>query len=343
MSDRRRRSAVLFACMTLLATACGAGEEATRVGVDRDSTNVVFGADSTTTTVKVAAPPGVVGPADGPSATSAVDPGEEVDLTPTTKPLKRITQPGGSAAVGPCPVADVDAPVERSAGISLDGRPRVGTYRWNARGTYRLATANIPLMPAFEHVVRNVQTAQDTSVHVAGVGPTEVFGFQTLDPRINGGFTAFSWVVKGNSSDPLDTEAGLVLKQIDVLNQAGKPQSTYFKASGNGLLWFPLSVKPGTSWTSIALDPAHGPITLRGQVLDRQTFDACGKVVEGWRTAITLNDGDASAAIEVLVAPQYGGQIIATSISGTYLGVAYDKAVMRLGQIEPSPLPKAFA
>ena len=319
--DRFRMSAMTLGLVVLVA--CG-GSSASRVSVDKDQTDIVFGFTKPTPRPAASALP---------QATAPV--GTDLGFAPfTPHPIDFIP----SAPSGPCPTAEPNAPVEGGAPTSVSGRPKPGTYAWGAAGTYDVQGHKIPLQGG-DHYIRDVASFDDP----LGTNTGDGFTYETFERQtIGSGYNRFSWQVKTASSSS-DPEDGLVLKGIDATRSDGTGATSYFKPFGQGLLVVPFPIKAGQTWNTASLDLSNGrTLQMSGQVLTRQILDICGKVIEGWHVHADWTDSGTSATIDLLVAPQYAGQILAMTIDGTYLGTQFQKAQLQTRTLEPKPLPKGF-
>jgi hypothetical protein len=180
----------------------------------------------------------------------------------------------------------------------------------------------------------------------ASTASGDTFTYETISPiptnETTSGNWLFHWQVKTEAPGS-DTEAGLVLKSIDIVDDRGKITSTYFSSLANGVLLAPYPIKAGATWNSTSVDLAHDKtFQVSGQVLTRQTVDVCGTLVQGWHLHVEWNEAGGSATIDEVVSPEHGGQIISTSLDGTFLGVVYDHANVHAGTLDPQPLPKEF-
>jgi hypothetical protein len=322
----RSSRAGALAALALLACACGTSN-ASRVAVDRDQTDIVFG--FTKATPKAAA---LVTPP------PASDDDGGIDIF-TPSPIKTFAPSfgGGSA----CPTAEPTEPVSGSAGTEIVGRPKPGTYGWVGSGSYDMQGAKLPVPTSFEHYVRSVESYDDP-VRTNDTG--DAFTYQTIDPRIGGassGYWLYSWQVKtfAPSSDP---ESGLVLTRIDQLTPDGKVVDTYFDAFTSGVLFVPFPIKAGQTWNATSVDLGRRTLQLEGQVLRREVVDACGELIQGWHVHATLTEPGATTTLDYLVGTQFGGQLLTFDINGSYLGTKFDPAKFHIGKLEPSPLPKEF-
>ena len=320
----RSSRAGAFVAIALLACACGTSN-ASRVAVDRDQTDIVFGFTKQK-------------PKAAPVATPPPAPTDEAIGVFTPRPIQTFAPSfgGGSA----CPTAEPNEPVSGSSGTEIVGRPKAGTYRWAGSGSYDTQGAKLPVPTSFEHYVRSVATYDDPVRTNTG----DAFTYQTIDPRIGGassGYWLYSWQVKtaAPSSDP---EGGLVLTRIDQLAPDGKVVDTYFDAFTNGVLLVPFPIKAGQTWNATSVDLGRRTIQLQGQVLRREVVDACGELIQGWHVHATMSEPGASTTLDYLVGTQFGGQLLTFDIDGSYLGTNFVPAKFHVGKLEPSPLPKEF-
>jgi hypothetical protein len=263
---------------------------------------------------------------------------------------------GGISAPATCNTASPNSFPAESAGPSVSTLPATGQYRWVMGGTYSFAvggsTVKVPLPQYENHYLRNAKTFTDALPAPPGSASSFDFKYQTIEPR-NGpqaaGFWLFYWQVKASSPVPNDPEGGLVLKRIDMLDSNGKGIGTYFDAdpsgadgAGGGLMILPLPVQPGTTINSAAADSQGNPLTFQGTVGQRKRIDACGDRIEGWEVTGSMTSGANSANVDIIVAPQYGAQIIEFDADGTWLGTTYNKMQAHSGQLNPDPLPAMF-
>ena len=329
----RRGSSTMSRCRALAAigllvlSACGTA--ASRVAVEHDQTDIVFGF-RTPPPVKRAA-------AATPPAT-----GEDEIVRPfTPKPFPSFEPSEPQVA---CPTADPDAPISGSAGNSISGRPEPGTYRWNASGYYIVQGTKIPMTSPTKRWVRNVKAFADDTGLSDGRG-SDNFTYELIERRISAtasGYWLFRYQVKTSSAGS-DPEAGLVLRGIDLLDDRGKPSGTYFSPLANGLLLAPFPVKAGAKWDSTSVDLGRGQtFQLSGQYLTRQAVDVCGTLVQGWHLRAEMNATGGTSTIDAVVSPDRGGQIISFTVDGNYLGSQFAKANVHTGQLDPDPLPPEF-
>jgi hypothetical protein len=319
------RCRALVAIGLVALSACGTA--ASRVAVEHDQTDIVFGFTTPPPVKRAAAatPPAQAEP-------------DDVFHPFTPKPFPSFAPSSPQVA---CPTADPNAPISGSAGNSITGRPKSGTYRWNASGHYLVQGTKIPMTSPTKRWVRNVKSFDD-STGLSDDRGSDNFTYELIERRNSAtasGFWLFRYQVKTSSAGS-DPEAGLVLRGIDTLDDRGKSTGTYFSALANGLLLAPYPVKAGATWDSTSVDLARGQtFQLSGQYLTRESVDVCGTLVQGWHLHADLNATDGMSTIDAVVSPERGGQIISFTVDGDYLGSRFEKANVHSGQLDPDPLP----
>jgi hypothetical protein len=319
---RSRALTAVAACVAL--AACGS--PASRVEVDRDQTDIVFGFTT---------------PSPRPAPTAAAPkapPPEEAFVPFTPKPFERIFKSEPTAA---CPTAEPNAPIEGSAGTEVKGRPLPGTYAWKASGHTVVAGHDIPLVGDLKHYVRSVETYEDAAFGESSSG--DAFTYEEIEPTQNSsgaGLWLFAYQTKADSTSA-DPEAGLVLKRIDALKSNGGFADTFFSPFGGGLLMVPFPIKAGQTWNTATVDfQRQRTFQLTGQVLRREAVDVCGKLIQGWHVDAEIVGAGTDATVDYIVSGEHAGQIIAVAIDGTYLGVTYKDAAFHTAALEPKPLPE---
>jgi hypothetical protein len=181
------------------------------------------------------------------------------------------------------------------------------------------------------------------------------YTFESVQTDVNGTTVVQSWTVNtqgftqdlnpGLSELPNarigEPERGLVLSKVQEFNAAGDLTGSFTPVPG--ILYLPLPVQPGETWTSTGVDATTGQ-TLRheGTVTGRQRVDACGEVVDGW--AVTAHQTVAGVApadrdYTYIVATQYGGILTSEVIKGMTSAGTLD-ASFSIGQLTPAPLPE---
>jgi len=108
-----RSRLVALAMLALIASSCGNARDPSRVGMERDQTNITFGF-----TASAAARARALGP----QAALGLPTGPVQTPLPTFSPIFETHTP----PVGPCPTADPTAPVSSRAPTEVSGRTSVG-------------------------------------------------------------------------------------------------------------------------------------------------------------------------------------------------------------------------
>jgi hypothetical protein len=318
------------AAVLVLSTACGGARTLTNVGMQKDQTDIVYGFNAK-------AVPSAAAP-QAPAA--AVQSAGDGIGAPAPAPFPPGLFASNEASSGPCPSAPPGASVSGAAATDVRGHPQPGKYRWIASGSYELSGTKVPVP---KYTFAYVTPSQKYNATVQG-SPDD-FAYTTITPEVagQGSYRRFAWATKPNPQSANDPEGGLVLKRVEYLGGDAKVAAEYFTASGDGLLMMPFPVKPGQSWNSLSVDTSRQKILrLSAQVLRRETVDACGTLVQGWRVHGTLNDAASTATLDYLVAPQYGGLIISLKADGMFVGVTMHGYSTHTGQLKPDPLPDRF-
>lgn len=111
------------------------------------------------------------------------------------------------------------------------------------------------------------------------------------------------------------------------------------------LLYLPLPVAAGNTWTSTGVDATSGETRrISGEVNERASIDACGTLLDGWLVEISETRATPAGAViidyEAVVSTELGAVIIgerftADNGAGTVIDATY-----RRGQVEPDELPE---
>jgi hypothetical protein len=333
----RLRAAALLTATAVLLSGCGfdlSGPDQLNVAVVHS--DIVFGAPKPKPTL----PPTLVG---GPTA--ALPPPffsfGDFSINPSTFTL--------------CPAAGLGAAPAKPAGFDTTGPPAEGAYRFQLSGAYvthlLTFTFKIPLVGSWTEYVRHLASIPGTTTPT-GNNYTQGYTFETVEPiPTTGGYYDMHWQVRttplhATASPPgvtvYDPQGGLVLTQVDTLDRKFKNPTTIFHPAAGGLQLAPSPTEPGTTWKSAAAD-ATTPMTLAGSVVGKARVDACGQLIDGFEIQATVTSGGSQAALDYVVAPQYGMLIVSRKIDGTYLGVQWSNALIHRGQVDPSPLPAEVA
>ena len=353
------------------------------VGVQKLAADIVFGVKPATDTPPPNLEPGQAGPGDATTyapdagvsgSVSTVDGGPVALQRPRSGPRARLTplQPVKST----CPPAALTAFPAKEAGITVDGVPAEGQYRWKRQGTQTVPTlpgVKLPIGGFEQRLVRNVTRVSDTE-----------FTFETVQPELAGGVTTISTfkvkigaisktvtppvsppdVTHPTSPVPLpvappvtnptlpkppipdsvsagDPERGISLVKLQRVDAEGNTSEISFSP---GVLYLPLEIQTGEQFTSVGIDPRTGSVLEnKAKVLSRERVDACGDVVDGWAVESTQTFSGTSATApprtyRYIIAPQLGGIIISEEI---HTAGAQDNTdvTLSLGQLKPAPLP----
>lgn len=347
LPDRSSRLVALTALAVLATSAC-VQPDPPSVGIRPLAMDIVFGA--TPIEEEETEPP-----AFNPATTT-----DEVDVLPPQifeppgpKSFPRPPFEAPKPVAVPCPAAAIDEfpDVVAPLNVTPGARPQEGLYRWKKVGTRTLPDGTVLDLSGFEErAIRNVaEGAADPAKEAR-----ERFTFEMVQP--SGDLVA----VTRYSVDTLATSSEANSPAGDLRLSAGEPERgvvidsvTYTDESNaqtqppfsplTGLLLTPLPIRTGEDFQSVAIDPATQQAwRYDAQLVKRDRVDACGEILDGWRTEGTLtvtgaNGGERS--FSVIVAPQYGGMPILEHVTGTDAdGATYD-VTYTIGQLQPSPFP----
>ena len=269
-----------------------------------------------------------------------------------------------------CPPAHLNAFPAKEAGLTLEGTPAEGQYRWKRSGTQTMATlpgVAIPISGFEQRLVREVEKISETE-----------FSFQTVQPELGTGVTVLqTFKVKtgavthtveapieaipldrpdrlpddvpfpSNPSVPSrqvgDPERGISLKRIERIDAQGNSSALDFTPA---VLYLPLPIQPGESFESVGIDSRTGQVLQhQAQVVRRERVDACGEIVDGWVVEANQTfsgSGTTTRSYRYIFAPQLGGLMISEQIKITAPEGTLD-VTFSLGQTEPTPLPDQAA
>lgn len=110
----------------------------------------------------------------------------------------------------------------------------------------------------------------------------------------------------------------------------------------------PLPVLPGEGFQSVAVDNRGQSMQIDGEVLDRQTVDACGELVDGWLVEHEVTDVRSIESSvrreEYIFSTPMGGLPVSQRIVGEQIDPANDVSTKydltySIGQLEPSKVP----
>jgi len=362
-------------------------QDAPGVGIQKLAADIVFGVKPPAATPPPNLDPGQVGPGDAttyvpdtasPSDQSAAFGGGDFSgpAGRSGPRLPRITPTAPAKSV--CPPAALTAFPAKEAGLTVEGVPAEGQYRWKRSGTQTVASLNnlkLPIGGFEQRLVRNIVKVSDTE-----------YTFETVQPELDSKVTTISTfkvkigavsktvtppvqppdVTHPTSPVPLpvatpglpvtppkppvpdsvsvgDPERGISLVKLQRVDAAGNSSELTFSP---GVLYLPLDVVPGEEFNAVGIDPRTGSVLQhKAKVIKRDRVDACGDVVDGWvveSTQTFSGPGQSSTprTYRYIVAPQLGGIIISEEIHTSNPQGATD-VVLSLGQLKPSALPPA--
>jgi hypothetical protein len=146
----------------------------------------------------------------------------------------------------------------------------------------------------------------------------------------------------GNRTRTGEPDRGVALLDVQEFDADGQPVAGASFHPSTPLLYLPLPVEVGDTWTSVAIDPkTQKVIRHEGRAVGRQAVDACGTRIDGWRVEATQTyaGGDSTTrTFNYVISNEFGGILIAEHIDED--GVTSSlKADFSIGQPTPSPLP----
>lgn len=330
MSDRPNRSrrtlpGLALAVAALLTAGC-AKPDGLEVGLKDYSTDVVYGGPTTTPAVPSTLPPPLPAADFTPAFPSFIVP----PPPPPSAPVNTAPQP--VFIDDPCPPAPAGA---RTADppTTFAGSPGKGVYAYGQNGEFKVGGAvRRRLDPLAERTVTNIANRSDGT-----------FSYDVVISQF-GATTTTSYDVVRRFNDPsLD---GLYITRTVQKRADGGTEE--FTPVSPGLRILPTPVRKDTTWSSAAVDPARATsMSLEGRVVDIRQVDACGVLVKGWASSVTIavrrtttpeNAADYTITATYVVAPQLGGLFVAddVKVSGSDRGQTVEStAVSRLRDLNP--------
>ena len=136
---------------------------------------------------------------------------------------------------------------------------------------------------------------------------------------------------------------GLVLISERAVDGNGADQGSFNPSPP--LLYLPLPVAAGNSWTSTGVDATSGETRrISGEVNERASIDACGTMLDGWLVEISETRATPAGAViidyEAVVSTELGAVIVAERFTADDGAGTVVKADYRRGQVEPDELPE---
>lgn len=226
----------------------------------------------------------------------------------------------GQTTASPAPLKCPEAPVtefaDEEAPIDAKGRPIEGVYDWKLDGRYTVQGVKLGLPPFEERAIerltqdsvnRENYTFQHVQV-VKGTSPpiilTSTFELNNTDPEANFNLTAV-----GRVESP--RLRGLRLTRFE---QRTTRETTVY-APSRPLLFLPLPVRVGTSFTSQESDPGSRiTVSHSGKITGRIQIDACGELISAWlvdgEQTVTQGSTVVRRNYDYAVATQFGATIV---------------------------------
>ena len=324
---RSRVPAGALALIALLAAAC-VKQDRPGVAIKSVKSQIVFGL----------APPSATPPGITPLFDDQLDIGEPQLPSVPKLPLLKPTVACREATRADAPEKTATQGVVDEKGKIIT--PELGVYKWRANGELDYGTGTkIPIKnQPLERRVTGLSAVDESEIPVGGATPTDPIKTSTFtydvitDTGVPGTASNIhrvdSYQVKNNPVAATagtstanigrgitvgDPERGVSLKKSSV-TIPGQPQYTFQPATG--LLLLPLSVNPGEQYQSVGVDPVNGAVVVLDAVVgSRQSVDACGDLVDGWKVVArqTFLPPNASAIVtqyEYVVATQLGGILV---------------------------------
>lgn len=218
--------------------------------------------------------------------------------------------PGTPAPVAPVPTSVGDAcpaaakPASEAAPERVDGVPAPGTYRFRQSGTVRspagVGRADAQVNRVYENATTPTAGVRRYDVRVTGAGLTTISTFEVDQRGIDDGVYLVS--TRSSSLDALNFVPALRVRLL------------------------PLPAVAGKRWTSVGTDPLTGAsMIVNGRVAGRESVNACGQEVQGWK--VELGSGDAGPSLST--GPDGAFQIAGSLVIATGAGGAVVHEQMR--------------
>ena len=332
--DRRAGIGAGIAALCVLVSACGPPNDM-EVGLNEVHTNVVFGAKKVEETTT--APPQTTAP----NRETRTPAPSFIAPPPVVAPVAGPVRQRVAEAVT-CPSAglyDVPPP----AGTEIVGQPVGGVYPFSQKGSFqRPGRPPTPLPTTTERTIRGVTPTGDGGyryqqvVEQLGAKTTTTYQYVKAAPRPS--------LAAKNGDAGID---GIYITNVITEGPGGTVE--VFEPASPGLRLFPTPADLGVLWSSAAVDARHGAaMRLSGSISDRFRVDACGDLVEGWRSQVVIDvktpDSSYTLKADYILLPDLGGLIGADKVelAGTYHGIADVKqtsetSIQRLSPIRPAP------
>lgn len=348
--SRSKRVAVAVLC-ALTVTAC-ASDGSPGVRTQSAQADIVFGVPAPEEAeLATFAPPTEVQTDDGGDVQAA--PPLRVPLrrpSPTRSPRVDFKVPAEEAPS--CPTAPLGSAPPEVAARNAEAPPAAGLYRFKISGT-RTRTIN------GSDIETRVQGFEPRIVQAVEEISETAWTFEIVQPNGDGSrITTYSVETKPtqqsvnppyvaeNPTRAGEPGRGVAIEKIEDFDSEGNPVGSFDPVAA--LLLMPLPVLPGEAFQSVATDTRGQSVQVDGEVLERQTVDACGELVDGWTVDHEVTDSrsfDSSVRHEVYVfATPMGGLPVSQRVVGETFDASSGNSTKfditySLGQVEPSPVP----
>lgn len=300
--SRRTRPAAagaLALSLALLVVAC-APPRSRNAGLNGYATDIVLGSQSRPTI-----------PPPEPIPLANPDPMFPSFLVPpppaaSSQPGQPVTTTSQKPIVTRCKQAGFEIPPE--AARVTDKPPATGVYPYRQSGEWVMPDGKkVPFPPEVERTVTNIATEAGGNtlydVVTTQFGETTTMRYRLItsaDSNTNGIYLARSFRVRPDNT-------------VDD-----------FAPAPPGLRVFPMPADVGLTFRSTATDGVHQTsMTLKGAVREKTRVDACGELVEGWGTDVTIHvftggtAGGRTRRIDAryVIVPQLGGITVADNVT----------------------------
>jgi hypothetical protein len=311
--SRRAGLGTMLAALCMLLSACAPRSDM-EVGLNEVHTNVVFGAakaDEPTTVPQQ--PPTSIRESRTP-APSFIAPPPVVAPPPSAR--QRDPEPVACQSAG---LYDVPPP----SGTEIVGQPVAGVYPFSQKGSFERPGQRPTSLPAVtERTIRDVTRTSDGG-----------YRYQQVVEQMSAKTTTTYSYVKAAARPGIVSKTGNAsvdgIYITNVTTELPDGGLEIFEPTSPGLRLFPTPAELVVLWDSVAVDAAHGAtMRLTGAISDRFRVDACGDLVEGWRSQVVIDVTTRESSYKVnadyIVLPDLGGLIGADKVelAGTYHGVA---------------------
>ncbi len=347
MSRRRSSPLLLITALALAATACVSPDDP-GVRVDAVQADIVFGVEEPEVGAVPPQTPDVY-----------VDPNAAGDVPLLQVPFRNkipdrfqnvafgVTPE--QAAAGACPDAPVGEAPDTIAPINAENRPAEGLYRYKVRGTSTFTVNGQDITTALStyepRIIRAVTETADKRWTYEVVSPNGDGGVIVTTFDVNAGAVQKSAGTPYVGENPIRTSepnSGVTLTRIQYFDGNGNQEGEFRPLTP--LVYMPMPVLPGESFTSAGIDPKSGQtIRIGGETLTRKSVDACGELIDGWLVKLDITDSAGGNRIqEVVISTDMGGLVISDRVQRTIVGATATQKTditYSIGQTTPTAVP----